>query len=75
MLPDELTTTSSFNIHQDGKLGEPPPRKGRMSRRHSVGFKPDTDMQVVEFDVYDEEVRDMFWYSRDEYDIIKARNR
>ena len=32
-------------------------------------------MQVLEFDMYDEEIREVFWYSRDEYDIIKARNR
>lgn len=75
MLPDELTTTSSFRV-QEGKVVDPSQRKGRiMSRRHSVGFKPETDMQVVEFEMYDEETREVFWYSKDEYDIIKARNR
>lgn len=75
MLPGEVTATSSFNVN-DGKKIEPAPRRGRMSRRHSVGFKPDTEMQQVkEFDMYDEDIREMFWYSRDEYDIIKARNR
>lgn len=72
MLPDELTTTSSFCV-KDGKVVEPPPR--RISRRHSVGFQPESATKVVEFDMYDEEIREVFWYSRDEYDIIKARNR
>lgn len=75
MLPDEVTT-SSFNVKDGTKVAEPAPRRGRVSRRHSVGFKPDMEMQqVVEFDMHDEEVREVFWYSRDEYDIIKARNR
>jgi len=76
MLPDEkLTATSSFSV-KDGKLVEHQPVPRRVSRRHSVGFKPDTEMQqVVVFDMHDEEVREVVWYSRDEYDIIKARNR
>lgn len=75
MFPDELPATSSFSV-KDGKLVEVAPQRSRVSRRHSVGFKPETEMQqVVEFDMHDEETRDMSWYSRDEYDIIKARNR
>uniref|UniRef100_A0A7S3P8S8 Uncharacterized protein n=1 Tax=Amphora coffeiformis TaxID=265554 RepID=A0A7S3P8S8_9STRA len=75
MLPDEkLTATSSFSV-KDGKLVQHPPAPRRVSRRHSVGFKPDTEMQqVIEFDMHDEEMALRMWYSRDEYDIIKARN-
>ena len=67
-----VTTKRWTVIVKDGKVIEPPPR--RMSRRHSVGFQPEST-KVVEFDMYDEEIREVFWYSRDEYDILKARNR
>ena len=77
MLPDELTATSSFNV-KDGKHPEDDPThlmRGRgISRSRSVGFN-EADLKIIEFDMHDEEVREMFWYSRDEYDIIKARNR
>ena len=75
MLPDELTATSSFNVKDGKEQVDDIPRRGRgISRSRSVGFN-EADLKVVEFDMLDEEVREMFWYSRDEYDIIKARNR
>jgi uncharacterized protein YbaA (DUF1428 family) len=76
MLPEEVTTTSnsSFNV-KDGAKGQPEaPRRRGVSRRHSVGFQPVTHAEVREFDMHAEEFREIFWYSRDEYDIIKARN-
>lgn len=74
----EGNSNNNHNDHSHNHLLEPPPaapRRGRVSRRHSVGFAPEADRKVVEFDMLEEEMREMFWYSRDEYDIIKARNR
>jgi hypothetical protein len=76
MLPEEVTTTSnsSFNVKDGAKGQAAAPRRRGVSRRHSVGFQPVSHVQVREFDMHDEEFREVFWYSRDEYDIIKARN-
>ena len=46
---------------------------GKMKRRHSVDFKPAPE-QVQNIERLDEGTRTLCWYSRDEYDIIKARN-
>ena len=67
-------TTSSFSV-KEGKPVDPsqhgPPTK--MQRRHSVDFVPDGD-KVDEFDRVEDEDIGSVWYSREEYDIIKARN-
>lgn len=48
---------------------------GKMKRRHSVDFKPAPEqVQVQDIERMDEGTRTLCWYSRDEYDIIKARN-
>lgn len=70
-------TNSSFSVHNALKLDDSVPpmprRQGRMKRRHSVDFKPPADT-VNEFEKMDEEAKTLCWYSKDEYDIIKARN-
>ena len=72
VVADDMTT-SSFNVkdakQQDMPEGEPI----RMARRHSVDFKPESD-KVQEYDRVAEEDAENVWYSRDVYDIIKARN-
>jgi hypothetical protein len=42
--------------------------------RRSVEFLDQADFQVLEFEMYEDHEREIVWYSRDEYDIIKARN-
>ena len=73
MLPHEslLSPTSSFNVKDSHK--ELPSRG--VARSRSVNFTPEKEQVVVEFDMVTEEERDTFWYSTDEYQIIKARNR
>ena len=85
---DNATTSSSFTVdHTDVKMYgyEPqvmPPavpvaarrKKGRMRRRHSVDFKPTVEPEVKKFDPVEDENKAQCWYSKDEYDIIKARN-
>jgi hypothetical protein len=57
----------------DGSFSKPDPRRGRrVPRRHSVDFVPQS--QVIEIDPPEEEQKTDIWYTRDEYDIIKARN-
>jgi len=83
ILDDNATTSSSFTV-DNGRLKvelstpvqAPPQRpRGRMRRRHSVDFKPAAEPeQVKEVERVDDEARSMCWYSKDEYDIIKARN-
>ena len=46
--------------------------KTRTQRRHSLTFGDD---KVVEFDRAEDASHDDIWYSKEEYDIIKARNR
>lgn len=40
----------------------------------SVDFVDEAKFQILEFEMYDDRERDLVWYSREEYDIIKARN-
>lgn len=48
---------------------------GKMSEgRRSVDFLDESNFEVLEFDMYEVHERDSVWYTRDEYDIIKARN-
>jgi len=69
-------STASFGVHDDAKenqqspeLSPPPVRK--VQRRRSVGFVPDHEVQEFEA----EEMPEAIWYTRDEYDIIKVRER
>lgn len=52
------------------------PRKGgKVRRRHSVDFAPPAEMhKVIEFEPAQQDVKEEIWYSKDDYDIIKARN-
>jgi hypothetical protein len=79
-MDDNVSIVSSFEDLADSKHGDdgfskpnPAPRRGRrMHRRHSVDFVPHS--QVIEIDTPEEEQKTDIWYTRDEYDIIKARN-
>jgi hypothetical protein len=42
--------------------------------RRSVEFLDQADYEIFEFEMYDDLERQLVWYSREEYDIIKARN-
>ena len=42
--------------------------------RRSVDFLDQAEFQVFEFEMYGDHEREIVWYSREEYDIIKARN-
>jgi hypothetical protein len=42
--------------------------------RCSVDFVDQAEFHVLEFEMYDDDERDLVWYTREEYDIIKARN-
>lgn len=67
-------STSSFSVGNEKGQHEPLQRPGRkIKRRHSVDFVISSP-QVEEFDRVAEEDVQKLWYSRDEYDIIKARN-
>mmetsp|Transcript_20601 Transcript_20601/g.48896 ORF Transcript_20601/g.48896 Transcript_20601/m.48896 type:complete len:251 (-) Transcript_20601:166-918(-) len=80
ILDDTASMSSSMSVKKtafklDGPSSLDPvvrPPPGRIKRRHSVDFKPPAEPEVVE--KYDEEARTLCWYSKDEYDIIKARN-
>lgn len=62
-------SVASFNVNDPVK----PSPGGKMRRRHSVDFVGDKP-KTHEFDCLDEDEKGEVWYSRDEYDIIKARN-
>jgi hypothetical protein len=66
-------STASFSVTEN-ELTKPPSclsKKG-MRRRHSLTFGEDN---VYEFDRLDEASHEEIWYSKEEYDIIKARNK
>lgn len=65
-------STASFSV-QDAKQKQSQVPRRAMQRRHSVDFA--CSHKIVEFDKADVEDKEEIWYSRDEYDIIKARNR
>ena len=75
-----VSTSSSTIAVGDGlqKLSDHMPfarSGGKIRRRHSVDFKPaDQEVEVQDFEKLGEDARTLCWYSRDEYDIIKARN-
>lgn len=80
IIDDNATTSSSFSVHH-GVLKVDQPvhaqrnrRSGVMRRRHSVDFKPTSEPEVREVEKLDPECRTVCWYSKDEYEIIKARN-
>jgi len=74
---DDMSAAASFSVCTTEtkpvlESGSPCPPRRTVSRRRSVDFvKPSA---VVEIEKLNEEDRDQIWYSRDEYDIIKARN-
>jgi hypothetical protein len=67
---DELSS-SSFSV-KDFKKPEDTGTRPKMRRRHSVDFT--SGHKVLEIDKPDQELKEEIWYSREEYDIIKARN-
>jgi hypothetical protein len=79
---DDMSTTVSVNGHVfsvEGNIPDDikaedirPATPKRRPRRHSVNFV--TESKVIEFDKADEKVKQDIWYSRDEYEIIRARN-
>ncbi|KAL7555526.1 hypothetical protein ACA910_006115 [Epithemia clementina (nom. ined.)] len=74
------TASSTITVAGDGmlKLSDHTPfvrgGGGKMKRRHSVDFKAPEKPEVQDIERMDEGTRTLCWYSRDEYDIIKARN-
>mmetsp|Transcript_19560 Transcript_19560/g.25234 ORF Transcript_19560/g.25234 Transcript_19560/m.25234 type:complete len:276 (+) Transcript_19560:80-907(+) len=80
IIDDNATTSSSFSVHHGVlKIEHPveatPARpRGRMRRRHSVDFNPTPQPEMKEVERLDEKSRAKCWYSREEYNIIKARN-
>lgn len=72
MLDD--ASNASFSV-KEGIMKEPQALDRRkVQRRHScVAFVG--EHTIVEFDKADEEIKEEIWYSKDEYDIIKARNK
>lgn len=87
MLPvtivDDVSTTVSVHGHVFAIKGDAPNDEikvdekqtevcKRLPRRHSVDFVQEST--VIEFEKPDEKVKQDIWYSRDEYDIIRARN-
>lgn len=78
---DDVSTTVSVHGHvfsvigdapKEIKVEEKPVAQKRVPRRHSVDFV--TESTVIEFDKADEKTKQDIWYSRDEYEIIRARN-
>jgi len=70
-IPDDYSTTSSFSVKDPMAMKDAPPER-RATRRRSVGFAPEPENKVLEFEP--DEDAEQIWYTRDEYDIIKARN-
>jgi hypothetical protein len=72
MIVDGTLNTSSFRVDEPDESAL---RKSfKLRRRHNVDFLPESQARVIEFEASDEMYKDSVWYSRDEYDIIKARN-
>jgi hypothetical protein len=74
MTPDGIhdeQSSSSFSV-KSARKSEVNGGKTKMRRRHSVDFK--SGHEVLEIDKPEEDMKEEIWYSRDEYDIIKARN-
>lgn len=78
---DDMSATASFCvmygqygdiIPDDNDVVAPPSPHKKMDRRRSVDFVEQPN--VVEIDMTDDEESKHIWYSKDEYDIIKARN-
>jgi len=78
---DDMSAAASFCVIHDIKPEDmptpcggaaPAPSRRTITRRRSVDFSGEN--KVIEFEKPEEEERENIWYSRDEYDIIKARN-
>jgi hypothetical protein len=72
MIVDGILNTSSFLVDEPDESALK--KSFNLQRRHNVDFLPDSQVRVIEFEANDEMYKDSVWYSRDEYDIIKARN-
>ena len=73
MIVDGILDTSSFRV-EDEPDESALKKSFNLQRRHNVDFLPDSQVRIIEFEANDEMYKDSVWYSRDEYDIIKARN-
>ena len=69
---DDISAAASFYVISDKATIEQAPPRRTISRRRSVDFTGEST--VIEVEKPDEIEREQIWYSRDEYDIIKARN-
>jgi hypothetical protein len=67
---DDDCSTASFSVKDD--LLHMKTARNSASRR--IEFVDVSEFRIHEFDAFEDEERDEIWYSRDEYDIIKARN-
>jgi hypothetical protein len=72
MIADGIVNTSSFRVDEPEESALK--KSFEIRRRHNVDFVPDSQVRVIEFEANDEMCKESVWYSRDEYDIIKARN-
>lgn len=64
-------TTSSFSVNYEKDVGKQDCRRSLLDG-HRVSFH--TSHQVFEFDKLETESHPECWYSREEYEMIKARN-
>lgn len=73
MVDDASIASFSVKEGNDETAKVPHSPRRMIARRHSITFSGENT--VHEFDNTGEENREEIWYSKDEYDIIKARNK